>query len=77
MANHSSILAMRNPWNNLKRQKGMTLEDEYARLKGVLNATGEEWRAITNSSRKNEADGPRDTQKGHSVVDGCGGENKV
>ena len=35
----------------------MTLEDEHTRLEGVHYATGEEWRAITNSSRKNVAAG--------------------
>ena len=38
-------------------------------------ATAEEWRAITNSSRKNEAAGPK--QKQHSVVDVSGRESKV
>ena len=37
--------------------------------------TGEEWMAITNSSRKNEAAGQK--QKQHSVVDVSGGESKV
>ena len=35
----------------------MTPEDEHTRLEGVQYATGEEWRAITNSSRKNVAAG--------------------
>ena len=43
----------------------MTLEDEPPRSEGVQYPTGEEQRAITNSSRKNEAAGPK--QKGHSV----------
>ena len=38
-------------------------------------ATGEEWRAITNSSRKNEAAGPK--QKQHSALDMSNGESKV
>ena len=38
-------------------------------------AIGEEQRAITNSSRKNEVAEPK--QKCHSVVDVSGGENKV
>jgi len=46
----------------MKRQKYMTLEDEPPRLKGVQYATGEEQKAITNSSRKNEADGPKQKQ---------------
>ena len=45
----------------------MTPEDESPRSEGVQNANGEEWRAITNSPRKNKAIGPK--QKGHSVVD--------
>ena len=53
----------------------MTLEDELPRLEGVQYATGEEWRAITNSSRKNEVAGPK--RKQHSVVDMSGGESKV
>ena len=48
--------------NSMKRQKDMTLKDELPSLEGVQYATGEEQRAITNSSRKNEA-GPK--QKGH------------
>ena len=38
-------------------------------------ATGEEWRAITNSSRKNDVAGPKENQC--SVVDVSGGESKV
>ena len=41
--------------NSMKRQKDMTLEDGHPRLGGVQYTTGEEWREITNSSRKNEA----------------------
>ena len=36
----------------------MTLEDEPPRPESVQYATGEEQRAITNSSRKNEEAGP-------------------
>ena len=43
----------------MKRQKDMTLEDEPPRLEGVHYATGEEWRTITNSCRKNEVAGPK------------------
>ena len=55
MATHSSILAWRTHGHEYiyKRQKYMTLEDEPPRLAGVLYATGEEQRAITDSSRKN------------------------
>ena len=48
-----------NPTNSMKRQKDMTLKDGLPRLEGVQYATGEEQRAITNSSRKNEAAGPK------------------
>ena len=37
----------------------MTVEDEPHRSEGVQYATGEEQRTITNSSRKNEAAGPK------------------
>ena len=53
----------------------MTLEDEPPRSEGVQYPTGEEQRAITNSSRKNEAAGPK--WERHSVVDVSGGESKV
>ena len=42
----------------MKRQKDITLKDEPLRSVGVQYATGEEPRAVTNSSRKNEAAGP-------------------
>ena len=45
--------------NSMKSQKDMTPEDEPAWLKGVQYATGEEQRAVTNSSSKNEAAGPK------------------
>ena len=38
--------------NPKKRRKDMTTEDESPRLEGVQYASGGEWRAITNSSRK-------------------------
>ena len=41
----------------------------------VSNVTGEEQRKITNSSRKNEASGPK--RKQHSVVDVSGDESKI
>ena len=53
----------------------MTPEDESHRSEGVQYATGEEQRAITNSSRKNEAVGLK--QKRCSVVNMSGGESKV
>ena len=45
--------------NPMKKQKDMAPEDEPPRSEGVQYATGEEQRAITHSSRKNEADGPK------------------
>ena len=45
------------------------------RSKGVQYATGEEWRAITNSSRKNGVTGPK--WEHCSVVDVSAGESKV
>ena len=54
----------------------MTTEDEpFPRLEGVQYATGEEQRAIINSSRKNEVAGPK--QKWHSGMDVSGSESKV
>ena len=53
----------------------MTPEDQHPKSEGVQYATGEEQRAVTNSSRKNEVTGPK--QKQHSVVDVSGGERKV
>ena len=51
----------KNAMNSSKRQKYITSEDESPRSEGVQYATGEEGRAInnTNSSRKNEAAGPK------------------
>ena len=43
----------------MKMQKDMTLEDKTSRMEGVQYATGEEQRAITNSSRKNEDAEPK------------------
>ena len=51
----------------------MTPENEFPRLEFVQYVTGEEWRAITNSSRKNEVAGRK--WKQHSVVDMSGAES--
>ena len=48
---------LKNLMNSMKRQNGMSLEDKPPKLEGVWYATGEEWRAITNSSRKNDVAG--------------------
>ena len=50
---------LENPMNNMKRQKERTLKDESPRSEGVQHVTGEERRAVTSSSRKNEVDGPK------------------
>ena len=49
--------------------------DETRKLEGVQHATGEERKAITNSSSKNEAAETKWEQ--HSVVDVSGGESKI
>ena len=61
--------------NSMERQKDMMPEAEPPRSESVQYATGEEQRAITNISRKNEAAGPK--WKWRSVVDVSGGESKV
>ena len=64
-----------NPMNSVKREKEMILGDESPRLEGVQYATGEEQRAITISSRKNEAVGSQ--WKWCTVVNVFDGESKV
>ena len=53
----------------------MTLKDDPSRSEGIQYATGEEQTAITNTSRKNEAAGPK--WKQHSVVDVSADESKI
>ena len=72
MANHSSILALKNPMNSMKRQKDRTLKDELPRSVGAQYVTGNQWR---NNSRKNEGMKPK--QKQHPTVDGTGDRSKV
>ena len=55
----------------MKRQNDMTPEDEPPRLESVQYATGKEQRAITNSSRKKEAAGPKQKQCSLVGVSGC------
>jgi len=43
----------------MERQKDMTPEDELPRSESIQYATGEEQKAITNSSRKNEVTAPK------------------
>ena len=45
--------------DSMKREKYMTPEDNPPRSESVQYATGEELRAITNSSSKNEMAGPK------------------
>ena len=63
--------------NSMKRQKDMTRPGEMRppRSESVQYTAGEERRAITNSSRKNEAVGTK--QERHPVVDVSGGESKI
>ena len=61
--------------NSMNMQKDMTPEDEPPRSEGVQYATGEEQRAITNSSRKNEMAGTK--QKQYSAVRVSGSESEV
>ena len=58
--------------NRMKRQKGMTLEDELPRLVGAQYATGDQRR---NNSRKNEGMEPK--QKQYPVVEVTGDRSKV
>ena len=53
--------------NSMKRQKDMSLKDEFSRSVGAQYATGDQWR---NNSRKNEETEPK--QKQHPVVDVTG-----
>ena len=41
-----------NPMNSIKRQTDKILKDEPPRFEGVQYATGEEWRAVTNSPER-------------------------
>ena len=51
---------LENPMNNRKKQKDMTLKDEFPRSVGAQYATGDQWR---NNSGKNEETEPK--QKHH------------
>ena len=51
----------------MERQKHITPDDKPPRSECVQYSTGEEWKAITNSSRKKEA--AEQKQKPCSVVD--------
>ena len=58
--------------NSMKRQKAMTLKDEFPRSAGAQYATGEEWR---NNSRKNEEMEPK--RKQCLLMDMTGDGSKV
>ena len=58
--------------NSMKRQKDMTLKDEFPRSAGAQNATGDHWR---NNSSKNEETEPK--RKQHPVLDVTGDGSKV
>ena len=66
----------KNPINSIKTLKDMTLKDESssapAMLGGFRYASGEEWKTITNSFRKNEAAGPN-----YAQLYVCSGETKI
>ena len=66
---------LKNPMNSMKRQKDTTLEGGPPGLEGVQYATGEERRAVVNSSSKNKMAGPKLNRC--SVVDVSGGESEV
>ena len=63
------------PHEQYEKAKRYDTRRESPRSEGVQYATGEKQKAITNSSRKNKAPGPKPKQ--HSVVDVSGGESKV
>ena len=73
VANHS--LASRTLWTVRKHKKIWHWKMSPLRLEDVQYATGEKWRAITNSSRKNEVAGPK--WKWCAVVDVPDGDSKV
>ena len=58
-----------------QKQKAMMLEDEPLRSESIQNATEEEQRRSTSSSKANEVVGPK--PKGRSAADVCGSERKV
>ena len=63
---------LKNPMNNMKRQKYMTLKGEFPRSIGAQYAPGDQWR---NNSRKDKEMEPK--QKQHPVVDVTGDGSKV
>ena len=70
----TSLFLCREPQGKYTKTKRYDTRRRASRL-DVQYVTGEEQRAITNSSRKNKVAGPK--WKWHSVVDVSGGDNKV
>ena len=58
-ANHSSILAVRISWSVWKGKKIWHPKMSLQRSEAVQYTTGEEWRAVTISSRNNGVAGPK------------------
>ena len=59
---------LENPMKSMKRQKDITLKDEFPRSVGAPYATGEEWGS---NSKKNEEMKPKKKQHPAVVTDGC------
>ena len=62
---------LKNPMNNMERQKDMTLKGELPRLVGAQYAIGDQWR---NNSKKNE--GREQKQKQYPAVDVTGNRSR-
>ena len=69
------VFLLQEPHEQYEKAKRYDTGSWAPRLEGVPYATGEEQRAVTNSSRKNDVVGPK--QKWHSFVGLSGGESKV
>ena len=65
----------KNSINTMNRPNDMIPEDELSGSQGVQYATREEWRAITNSSRRKDVSGLK--WKWGSVVDVSGDRSKI
>ena len=63
---------LKNPMNNMKRQKDRIRKEELPRLVGAQYATGDQWRNIFKKNKETE---PK--QKQYPVVDETGDRSKV
>ena len=63
---------LRNPTNNMKRQKDRTLKDEVPMSVGAQYATGDQWRK---NSRRNEVMEPKEKQ--YPIMDVLGDRSKA